>query len=170
MDVLQVNKFFFERGGTERYFFSLSEALERRGHQVIHFSMRHPRNVESRYSSYFVAEKNYHQSSSPLESVPAGMSFIRSREAASKLRDLIEDTRPQVAHLHNIYHQITPSIIPVLRRAGIPIVLTLHDYKLICPNYGLFDGIGGQTRRGRKARRGRTVFRGRSHDEDRGDL
>ena len=56
------------------------------------------------------------------------------------LKRLLERSKPDVAHLHNIYHQITPSIIPVLRQAGVPVVMTLHDYKLICPNYSLFDG------------------------------
>jgi len=107
---------------------------------VVHFSMRHPENAESRYSAYFVGEKDYGGRRAPLDNAAAGFSFIRSREAASKISRLIEDTRPDIAHLHNIYHQITPSIIPVLSAAGIPVVMTLHDYKLVCPNYTFYDG------------------------------
>jgi glycosyltransferase involved in cell wall biosynthesis len=140
MRVLQINKFFFERGGSERYLFSISQSLEKRGHEVMHFSMRHPENAESPYSDYFVGEKDYSGDRAPLVNAAAGLSFIRSREAASNLSRLIEDTRPDVAHLHNIYHQITPSIIPVLGKAGIPVVMTLHDYKLVCPNYRFFNG------------------------------
>ncbi len=140
MRVLQINKFFFEKGGSERYLFSLSRSLEKRGHTVVQFSMRHPENAESRYSAYFVGEKDYGGDRTLLDNAAAGFSFIRSREAASKLSRLIEDTRPDIAHLHNIYHQITPSIIPVLGAAGIPVVMTLHDYKLVCPNYTFFDG------------------------------
>ena len=140
MRVLQVNKFFFDKGGTERYLFALSDALEARGHKVIHFSMHHPDNRPSPYADYFVAQKDYEHPDSPLARLAMGSSFIRSREAASRIRSLIEATRPDIAHLHNIYHQITPSILPILKRAGIPVVMTLHDYKLICPNYSLFDG------------------------------
>lgn len=140
MRVLQVNKFYYEKGGTERYLFALSKALEDRGHEVFPFSMHHPRNLDSQYEEYFVAQRDYESGGAPLGRIPTGASFIRSREAADNLRNLLARERPDIAHLHNIYHQITPSIIPVLDEARIPIVMTLHDYKLICPNYSLFDG------------------------------
>jgi glycosyltransferase involved in cell wall biosynthesis len=140
MRVLQVNKFFYEKGGTERYFFSVSRALERRGHTVVHFSMRHPDNLASPYSDYFVSSREYSNRGGKFNDISDGLSFIRSREAARNIARLVGKTRPDVAHLHNIYHQITPSILPVLRGAGIPVVMTLHDHKLICPNYSLFDG------------------------------
>jgi glycosyltransferase involved in cell wall biosynthesis len=38
-----------------------------------------------------------------------------------------------VAHLHNIYHHLSPSLLPVLRRHGVPTVMTLHDLRLLCP-------------------------------------
>ena len=38
-----------------------------------------------------------------------------------------------MAHLHNIYHHLSPSILPVLARHGIPVVMTLHDLRLLCP-------------------------------------
>ncbi|MEJ2722754.1 MAG: glycosyltransferase, partial [bacterium] len=129
-------------GGSERYFFSLTQSLEKRGHTVIHFSMRHPDNLDSPYSRYFVGNKDYTEKHKGIDSIRLGAAFIRSREAASRLAELIRETKPDIAHLHNIYHQITPSIIPVLDNGGIPIVMTLHDYKLICPNYGFFDGRG----------------------------
>ncbi|MFQ5511656.1 MAG: glycosyltransferase [Candidatus Krumholzibacteriia bacterium] len=140
MRVLQINKFFFEKGGTERYYFALSRALESRGHEVSHFSMHDPRNLPSPQARHFVGHTDLRGGYSALQSVPRGLAFIRSREAASKLGRLIAEKRPEIAHLHNIYHHITPSIIPVLEAAGVPVVMTLHDYKLICPNYSLFDG------------------------------
>jgi glycosyltransferase involved in cell wall biosynthesis len=54
------------------------------------------------------------------------------------VKRLVKKTKPDVAHLHNIAHQLTPSIIVALQRAGVPVVQTLHDYELICPNYKLF--------------------------------
>jgi glycosyltransferase involved in cell wall biosynthesis len=158
MRILQVNKFFYERGGTERYFFSVSRALEKRGHTVSHFAMRHPNNVESPFARFFVSERDYAGKGTRLDDIPAGLAFIRSREAARHLERLVENHKPDVAHLHNIYHQITPSIIPVLKRSGVPIVMTLHDYKLICPNYSLFDGKAYCYRcRGRRFHRAATT-------------
>jgi hypothetical protein len=52
--------------------------------------------------------------------------------------ELLDEVHPDVAHLHNIYHQLTPSIIDVLAARGVPLVMTLHDYKLVCPSYAMF--------------------------------
>ena len=81
MHILHVNKFFFERGGTERYFFSVSRALETRGHTVSHFAMRHPDNAESPFAAFFVSQKDYAGKGTRFEDIPAGLSFIRSGEA-----------------------------------------------------------------------------------------
>jgi glycosyltransferase involved in cell wall biosynthesis len=136
--ILQANKFFFEKGGSERYMFALSQALAARGDEVLHFSMDHPRNLPSPQSRYFVVQRDY---DGPFRGTHAWRSlreFVRSREAAQKLGRLVSHRRPDVAHLHNIYHQLTPSIIEVLSDRGIPIVMTLHDYKLVCPSYTMF--------------------------------
>jgi glycosyltransferase involved in cell wall biosynthesis len=45
--------------------------------------------------------------------------------------------------MHNIYHHITPSILPVIKKMGIPIVQTLHDFHLISPNYMLYSEKSG---------------------------
>lgn len=140
MRVLQINKFFFEKGGTERYFFSLSRALEQRGHDVMHFSMQDPRNEASAYAEHFVTHRDYHESASMPERISRGFSIIRSREAHDKLARLIAHKRPDVAHLHNIYHQLTPSVVHALAQARVATVMTSHDYKLVCPKYSLHDG------------------------------
>jgi glycosyltransferase involved in cell wall biosynthesis len=135
MVVLQVNKFFWLKGGSERYFFSVSDELESRGHAVAHFAMEHPGNRLSPYSKYFVRRRDYDSPAGPLRTLAQAASFIRSKEAAQKITELVRDHRPDVAHLHNTYHQLTPSIIEALAAAGVPVVMTLHDYKLNCPNY-----------------------------------
>lgn len=136
MVILQVNKFFFEKGGSERYFFELSRAQAGRGHEIVHFAMTHPRNLPSPWSGHFAPLREYEAGGGWR----AARDFIRSREAATCIEDLLRAIRPDVAHLHNIYHQLTPSIIGVLSRARVPLVMTLHDYKLVCPSYSLFTG------------------------------
>ncbi len=140
MKVLQINKFFWLKGGAERYFFMVSEALEERGHDVLHFSMSHPENLPSAHEKYFVSRREYGETGGPSSVLRNGLSFIRSAEAAQNIRRLVRDHKPDVAHLHNIYHQLTPSIIQALYDAGVPVVMTLHDYKLLCPNYCHFAG------------------------------
>jgi glycosyltransferase involved in cell wall biosynthesis len=63
------------------------------------------------------------------------MTTIYSANAARRIGRLISLTRPQVAHAHNIYHHLSPSVLVELRRREIPTVMTLHDLKLLCPAY-----------------------------------
>ena len=54
----------------------------------------------------------------------------------------MREVKPDIAHLHNICHQISPSILPVLKRHRVPTVQTLHDFKLICPSYRMLSPEG----------------------------
>jgi glycosyltransferase involved in cell wall biosynthesis len=142
--ILLVNKFFFPKGGSETVFFQEREFLISHGYKVVDFSTQHPENLLSEYSGYFVPNVDYHGSSkavnlSFLEKFRIATNFIHNSEAIVKLEALIEKEKPQIAHLHNIYHQITPAIITVLKNAGIKVLLTLHDYKLICPAYSMIN-------------------------------
>jgi glycosyltransferase involved in cell wall biosynthesis len=133
MRILLVNKFLHHVGGAETVFFDEWRLLEAAGQEIIPFGMAHPENINSPYARYWVPPIDYQRPS------PAHMrNLIHSGEAARQMARLVEDTRPDIAHLHNIYHQLSPSILPVLSKAGIPVVMTVHDYKLICPNYRLF--------------------------------
>ncbi len=134
MKILMVNKFFYMKGGSERVFFQERDILLKHGYKVIDFSMHHPSNFPSPYSEYFVRNVDYKERNirSELKNI---VGFIHNHEAVKNLQALIKREKPDIAHLHNIYHQLTPSIIPVLKDAGVKVVLTLHDYKLICPSY-----------------------------------
>jgi glycosyltransferase involved in cell wall biosynthesis len=135
LKVLQINKFFFLKGGAERYFFELSELLRSRGHEVVPFSMQHPENLASPFEDSFVSHVALNGSGPMGEKVRAAFRVLYSLEASRKLAALIQKERPNLAHLHNIAHQLSPSIIRVLKGAGLPVVQTLHDYKLACPAY-----------------------------------
>ncbi|OGQ98724.1 MAG: hypothetical protein A2505_02065 [Deltaproteobacteria bacterium RIFOXYD12_FULL_55_16] len=135
MKILLANKFFYLNGGTERVFFQERQFLAGKGIEVADFSMRDPRNVTSPYSEYFVDNINYESAGGIGQKLKTASSFVHSCEAVVKLAELLKKVRPDLAHLHNIYHQLTPSIIPVLKQHRVKVVLTLHDYKLICPSY-----------------------------------
>jgi glycosyltransferase involved in cell wall biosynthesis len=59
---------------------------------------------------------------------------IYSAEARRKFKRLLDRFHPNIVHLQNIHAHITPSVILEAKRNGLPVVWTLHDYKLICPN------------------------------------
>jgi glycosyltransferase involved in cell wall biosynthesis len=78
---------------------------------------------------------DYNGSNSLLNKAKMSLNIFYSLEARKKMELLLDEEKPDLAHLHNIYHQISPSILPVLKKKGIPVVMTLHDFKLVCPNY-----------------------------------
>jgi glycosyltransferase involved in cell wall biosynthesis len=136
--VLLINNYLYLRGGAERSFFAITDLLKDHGHEVIHFARRHPQNLPSAYESYFPA---YHELS-PLSfsrTAPAAIAqMIYNQPAAQSLSRLLQRVRPDVAHLNNIYHHLSPSILPVLARHNIPTVLHFRDGKLICPAIYMF--------------------------------
>jgi glycosyltransferase involved in cell wall biosynthesis len=139
--VLLVNKFFFPNAGAETVFFRTRDLLQRHGHDVVDFAMEHPRNLDSPYAGAFAPRRDYGGEGSRLTRVRDAADSIYSVAARRRLRKLLRARRPDIAHLHNIYHQLTLSIVDELASAGIPIILTLHDYKPVCPSYVVYtDG------------------------------
>jgi glycosyltransferase involved in cell wall biosynthesis len=135
MKVLIANKFFYHNGGAETVFFQERDFLLKHGLKVVDFSMTDKRNLPSPYAAFFAPNINFFQQAGVVEKVYHAVSFVHSSATVKKIEELIIQEKPQIAHLHNIYHQLTPSIIPVFKKYGIKIVLTLHDCKLVCPNY-----------------------------------
>lgn len=136
------HKFHFDRGGAERYLFDLCRGLKSVGCEVLHFSTKDRRNLESGCEEFYVNNVDYDEAlkkGSWLSRIKVARDAIYSFEARGKIEKLIEKHQPQIAHVHNIYHQISPSILSAFRKRDIPVVMTLHDYKIICPNYKLFS-------------------------------
>lgn len=143
MKILLANKFFFNKGGAERVMFQERSWLLDHGHEVVDFSMRDPRNEPSPYADDFLSFRDFSVPPASLgEKLRLAANFVHCAEAVRKITALARRERPDVAHLHNIYHQMTPSIIPALKRLGIKVALTLHDYKLVCPAYVMLDKNG----------------------------
>ncbi|MFZ3408759.1 glycosyltransferase family 4 protein [Vibrio chagasii] len=141
MKVLVVNKFFFLKGGAETVFFQEREMLMDRGFSVIDFSMAHNDNLVSDYSASFVDNVDYHVNATLLSALKTAMRFVHNAEACERLSELITTEQPDIVHFHNIYHQLTPSIIKVAKQAGCKTVLTAHDTKIACPSYTMYrDG------------------------------
>lgn len=135
MKILMANKFFYIKGGSETYYFALKRLLEEKGHEVIDFSMKDEQNFPSPYDRYFVESVDYNGAMSWGARARAAAKIIYSVEAKKKLEKLIQETRPDIAHLHIFQHQLSPSILDVLKKYHIPVVYTAHDLKMLCLNY-----------------------------------
>ncbi|MGD9547310.1 MAG: glycosyltransferase [Candidatus Krumholzibacteriia bacterium] len=134
--LLLVNKFYHDRGpagGVGRYLVQEEEDLTAAGWTVVPFTMAEPETRPSPWAGYFVQARDYTRPRFGIAGLRDAASLIWNREAARKLDDLVLASRPTVAHLHNVYHHLSPSILPILERHGVPVAMTLHDLRLLCP-------------------------------------
>jgi glycosyltransferase involved in cell wall biosynthesis len=138
MKILLANKYFYLKGGAEVSFFETAKLLESKGHKVIFFSMQHPHNFSSEYEKYFVSNVDYENDGFKIK-IDASLKLLYSFEAKRKIKELIEKEKPDIAHLNNIYHQISPSILHSLKKFRIPMIMTLRDYKIICASYSMLN-------------------------------
>lgn len=138
MRILQINNFHYRRGGSETVYLNTSSLLRLNGHQVYNFSQVNPQNEYSEDQSYFVQYQDF-LNKELLQKIKSFSKFIYSREAKANLEKLIQDKKPEIAHLHNFIGGLTLSILAILKKYKIPIVVTLHDYKLLCPVYTFLD-------------------------------
>ena len=134
-----VNTFHHRRGGDAAYALGLSALLEGAGHEVIPFAMRHPQNEPSVWEGHFPSWIDYRDLQGLRDRLRALPRFIYSRESARALDGLLAQVKPDVVHLHHVHHHLTPSVVDVAQRRGIPVVWTVHDYELICPAGLLFS-------------------------------
>lgn len=108
------------------------------GHEVHALSTRDPQNLPSKDTSRFVTRSELDQSEGPAEDLLKAARFLWNQEAQRATEQALGEIKPDVIHLHNIYHHLSSSILAPIRDAKIPCVQTLHDYKLVCPNYRMF--------------------------------
>ena len=144
MKILLVNKFHYRKGGAETYYLTVGSELERMGHEVAYFSMKHPSNLPCKWDKYFVTQREYNNVKNPLKAVRDGLALIYSPEAKRNFQALCEEFHPDVVHLNNVHRQITLSILdaPYLKDHHVPVFYTAHDYVTICPGYLMLDGDG----------------------------
>ena len=140
MRVLHVNKFLYRRGGAEGYLLDVAQLQREAGHEVALWGMDHPDNLahlplRDTFPPYVELEP----APGGVAGVAAAARMVWSLSGSRGMARALEQFQPDVVHCHNIYHQLSPSILGPIRRAGVRCVMTLHDYKLACPNYQLLD-------------------------------
>src|SRR5215212_8490978 len=122
MRVLLVHNRYQQPGGEDKAFMAESKLLEAYGHQVLEYTVHN--HMISKMSRPALVK-----------------AAIWNKAVCQELRNLIHKERPEVAHFHNTLPLISPAAYYAARAEGVPVVQTLHNYRLICPNALLFrDG------------------------------
>src|SRR5437667_11226324 len=137
MRILYCNKYNFGFSGTEAYLFETMELMRSRGHEVALFSMADARGAATAYDRHFVPLTDFKKRHSTGTQARLGIRAIYSIEARKRIRNMIADFHPEVAHVRNIYHHLSPSILWELKAQGVPILYHMNDFKLLCPSYNM---------------------------------
>ena len=99
--------------------------------------MADPRGEPTEYDHNFVPHIDFKAKSGWWQKVRPGGHAIYSPEARRRMRAMIKEFRPDVAHVRNIYHHLSPSILWELKAQNVPVMYHLNDFKLLCPSYNL---------------------------------
>lgn len=150
--LLSVNNYYYARGGAEVAFLRHNGMLAEEGWSIVPFCMKHENNPVGAANDDFVEEIELGRASDGLlAKVRKGAKAVYSFEARKKVEQVIDREAPDLCHVHNIYHHLSPSILGAIRGRGIPLVMTLHDLKIACPAYSMLthDGVCERCRNGR---------------------
>lgn len=140
MKIILVNYRYFISGGPERYYFNIKEILEKKGHEVIPFSVKSSHNLSNDYENYFldiVDDEVYFAQAKKKTPKMILKSFTRmfySFEAKRKMKQLIKDTKPDVVYIMQMHNKISPSIVDAAKELGVPVVHRISDFQYMCPN------------------------------------
>jgi glycosyltransferase involved in cell wall biosynthesis len=115
MRLLLVHNHYQQPGGEDQVFSAEAELLESRGHEVDRFTV-HNDQVKDVGTARLALETVWNQT------------FYRS------IRERIRKFRPDVVHVHNTLPLISPAVFHAAHAEKTPVVLTLHNYRLLCPN------------------------------------
>jgi glycosyltransferase involved in cell wall biosynthesis len=111
--------------------------MKSQGHEVALFSMSDPHGEPTAYDHHFVPHIDFNSESSIWQKARKAWHAIYSIESRRRIRAMIQEFRPDIAHVRNIYHHLSPSILWELKAEGIPVVYHVNDFKLLCPSYNL---------------------------------
>lgn len=149
MNILLTNYRYFLSGGPERYLFNVKDLLESRGHEVVPFSVKHPRNDPTPYSEYFLSALTDDPEAVAFREfklTPANLARLVDRtflsiEARRNIQKLLEAKHIDVAYTLHFLRWISPSIFSELARRKVPIVVRVSDFEYMCPGTHLLrDG------------------------------
>lgn len=133
MKVLLINNFFYRKGGSEAVFFNTADLLSKKGHEVIFFCFEDEKNIHINNHEYFIPQGR---------TLQRMKNYFSNPDAAKKLDEVLSVEKPDIAHVHLFWGGISPSIFAVLKKHKVPLVHTVHDYRMVCPAYTFRNGHG----------------------------
>jgi glycosyltransferase involved in cell wall biosynthesis len=137
LKVLIVNTRHFYGGGDSTYTFNLADLLIHNGNEVVFFAMQDERNLMDPNSDLFVSPIDFraiNRHKNPANGIKVVSRTIYSIDARHRFARLLDRFSPDIVHLQNFLLHITGSILYEIRQRNLPVVWTLHDYYLACPN------------------------------------
>lgn len=138
MKILQINNYNYLKGGSEKVYQVSIELLKSKGHDVRYFSVTDPKNQEL-CPGQAVAVTQWSDAGGVIGKVKGAKNFIYNKDVAQQLDLYLKEFRPDVAHLHIFYGRLSNAIVDVLTKHKIPIVQSVHEFRLLCPAYTCLD-------------------------------
>lgn len=145
--ILIVNKYHFVSGGAERYFLTIMESLRKRGIEPIPLSVNYPKTLPTPYQKYFIEPVLKGREAKIINAAPGWKEKIRlaaravyNVEAAEAVRRIARDHRPDLAYLLNFNNHISPSVIDACAAEGIPVIMRMSDFNLVCSSNMYYRG------------------------------
>ena len=138
MKILQINNIHYVKGGADVVYLETGKLLEKHGHDVFYFSAKGPKSIIDENLNYFYSEFD-HTKASIFEKLSNVKSFVYNEGAYERLITYLDVIKPDLAHVHLFIGGGTVAILKALKEKGIPIVHSVHDYRLICPASLLLD-------------------------------
>lgn len=123
LKIISVHNRYVMPGGEDQVFESEAQLLKACGHQVtqVQEQTTYPDGV--------------------VKKLGVAVDCVWSRRWHREFRQLLQKSRPDVVHIHNFFPLISPSVYYACRREGVPVVQTLHNYRLLCSSAELYrDG------------------------------
>ena len=149
MRILLVNYRYFISGGPEKYMFNIKKMLEDNGHEVIPFSIHSNKNVETEYSKYFVEPIGGRDTTyfDEVKKTPKSIwqmltRSIYSFEVEKAIQREIKEIKPDLVYIIHFINKLSPSVIHGAKKMGLPVVIRLSDYFLLCPRFDFMYNKG----------------------------
>lgn len=142
MRIMLVNKYLYPKGGDAISTLNTGRLLAENGHEVVYWGMDHSHNPEYHFKQYFVKNADYQKANDPAEKIRLAANLLYSFEAKRKIEKAIKEIKPDIIHLNNYAHQISPSILHAIYGLRLPVVATLHDFKYVCASYLMMNKEG----------------------------
>jgi glycosyltransferase involved in cell wall biosynthesis len=140
--LLSVNAYHYRRGGADIAYLEHAALFERQGWRNHFFAMHYPDNLPSADEAFFAEEVSIDKARGLSARLKAAGRIVYSRDARQRVSRMLDRTPVDIVHAHSVYHHLSPSIFDEFRARNIPVVMTAHDLKLLCPAYKMMNSGG----------------------------